>query len=154
LLERFCPGPITVVCKASSHGVPAQFFNDTIAARNRTIGVRIPSSSVERAVAAATPYPITTVAVRDPTSGDVVTHFETALEIVRSGTVAVGDPTWCAIKGNTFYNQHSTVVEVVEGAMRLRLVREGHISFDEVESYLRGLPPAARRAPTIYARRE
>ena len=132
LLEEFCPGPVTVVCKAAPHGIPAEFFGKTIASRNRTIGVRIPDSVVERDIAAATPYPVTTVAVRDLATDDVIASFENALDIIESRIGLIDCPEWCAIEGDIRYGQHSTVVEVTGDGTRLRLIREGDIPFTRI----------------------
>lgn len=132
LLEEYCPGPITVVCTASANGIPAQFFDQTVASRNRTIGVRIPDSAVERDMASVTVYPVTTVAVRDVDDGEVGSSFDAALEAVAPHAAATGFPQWCAIEGDVRYGIHSTVVEVTADGSRLTLLREGAIAFSQI----------------------
>lgn len=130
LLARYCPGPITVVCPGSL-AEPSFFFSDAVRGPNRTIGVRIPDSIVERDVAATTGYPITTVAVRDLGSDQALTSFEAAIEVVESGMELIGGAQWCAIEGASFYKAHSTVVQVSDdGAVTEN--RSGDIPFAEV----------------------
>ena len=63
ILEKFTPGPVTVVGRAAE-SLPLPFFSGTIAAPNRTIGVRISDSVIERDVSRCTAYPVTTIAIR------------------------------------------------------------------------------------------
>src|SRR5215510_7639463 len=63
LLEHFTPGPITLVCKARDE-VSDEFLQYVIGSPDRTIGVRIPDSRIERDIAACTEYLLMTVAVR------------------------------------------------------------------------------------------
>jgi L-threonylcarbamoyladenylate synthase len=131
LLECFTPGPITVVCRARE-GIPPRFLTRTIASDRSTIGVRIPDSIVERDVAACTPYPITSVAVRDPKSGAEIRDFSQALTVVAAGIDRFGGAGWGAVEGEIAYGSHSTVVEVGSGSERVKLLRQGHIPFDSI----------------------
>lgn len=139
LLETFTPGPITVVCKAKTI-VPEDFTTRVIRSNDRTVGVRIPDSLIEREVANCTKYPVTTVAVRDPRSGDIVQDLDNAIEIVSRGMNKIGDHEWGAIEGREFYAKHSTVVRVTSGAQQLELIREGDIPFDDIKSVSKNLP--------------
>jgi L-threonylcarbamoyladenylate synthase len=148
LVEKFCPGPITIVCKAEP-SLPASFFSLAISSENRTIGVRIPDSLVEREVAACTNFPITTVAIREPGGGDVITSFDKAVEIVTKGIVKVrpkDNATWCAIEADAdlVYDQHSTVVQVLDNA-GLELLRPGRLPFEEIQAAVKDLPSTAFR---------
>jgi L-threonylcarbamoyladenylate synthase len=138
LLQRFCPGPITVVCAANpdERYIPSRFY-EILKAGDRTIGVRLPDSVVERQLAAAVRSPITTVAVRVPPDGPGVTSFATALDRVRTGAGRVGDPPWCAIEGTAFQDRLSTVVLVSADSAELRLRRPGAIDFAEIEAVAR-----------------
>jgi L-threonylcarbamoyladenylate synthase len=136
LFERFTPGPITIVCPATDR-VPRKFLTQTIASARGTIGARISDSFPEREVAASTPYPLTTVAIREPGNGAAVRDFSRALEIVEAGTGRLGIP-WGAIAGEILYPNHSTVVEVNQN--QVRLLREGHIPFDTVLAAVRENP--------------
>jgi L-threonylcarbamoyladenylate synthase len=144
LMERFCPGPITIVCKAKSPPVPAAFFDTTIASHDGTIGVRIPDSVVEREVAGCTKYPITTAAVRDIRTGEAISGFTQALGIVSAGTDLVPEAIWCAIEGEMVYPRHSTVVRVTT-AGRLELIRAGHVPLEELERSVAELPATVFR---------
>ena len=124
LLERFTPGPITVV-RPASRLVPVQLTNEVVRSQNRTIGVRIPNSLEEQQVAGATEHPVTTVAVRNPASKAPVTLFAEAVELVRDGVAATGWAPWCAIEGRIHYARHSTVVEVLGEEGDYRLIRLG-----------------------------
>ncbi|HEX8629712.1 MAG TPA: Sua5/YciO/YrdC/YwlC family protein [Catenuloplanes sp.] len=135
ILGRYCPGPITVVCPGSLE-LPASFFSEGARGPNLTIGVRIPDSVVERDVAAATGYPITTVAVRDRATGAVVTSFDEALAVVEAGMVEIGGAPWCAVEGTEFYPAHSTVVAVT-GDGRIEEKRPGDIPFADIEAAIR-----------------
>jgi len=139
LLERFTPGPITVVCNANSR-IPVEFTTETIGSKSRTIGVRIPDSIVERQVAACTSYLTTTAAVRNPKDGRIVQNFEEAVEIVTSGIPRIGNPSWIAVEGSGFYGKHSTVVHVNYNPEGLRLIREGEIPFEKVKGVMDTLP--------------
>jgi L-threonylcarbamoyladenylate synthase len=147
LLERYTPGPITVVCKAYDT-IPAEFLSHTIASPRGTVGVRIPDSWIERDVAACIPRPLTTVAVREPDDA-AVRHFQRAVELVEAGMRRVGRPIpWGAVEGDVdgdgFYAHHSTVVEAVTGGpRRLHVWREGDIPVEELEATARLVPQAA-----------
>jgi L-threonylcarbamoyladenylate synthase len=124
LIERFTPGPITVVFPASRL-IPADLTNKAFGSQNRTIGVRIPDSLEERQVAGLTEHPVTTVAVRK--GDEPVTSFAEALDIVRERVAATSWTPWCAVEGRIKYQGHSTVVEVLGDAGDFRVVRSGEI---------------------------
>jgi L-threonylcarbamoyladenylate synthase len=143
LMEQFCPGPLTIVCETAVE-VPGRFLDRTIASRNRTIGVRIPDSVVERDVAGCAGYPITTAAIRESGDGPAVSDFDRALEIVCAGMDATPSTRWCAIEGKMMYPQHSTVVRVTRSG-RLDEIRPGYIPIAELERSVAGLPATAMR---------
>jgi L-threonylcarbamoyladenylate synthase len=130
LLERYTPGPITIVCKAKDD-VPREFLERTIGSVDRTIGVRIPDSRVERDVAGCTQYQLMTVAVRDFETGEAIQDFGRAIDIVKLGIVKHGSCGWAAIEGNNFYASHSTVVRV-GGSEKVELLREGDTPFADI----------------------
>lgn len=141
ILENFTPGPITVVCAPSNSVLrKSRFFKNTIGDEECRIGMRISDSIVEREVSATSEnYLITTVAVRDPKNNSVITDFERALEIVGAGIKAFGGAGWGAIEGRDFIGTHSTVV-VAERNGAVKLIREGAISFREIEAASRMVP--------------
>ncbi len=140
LFERFCPGPITIVCKANPN-LPANLFSEAISSP-RTIGVRISDSVVEREVAACSAYPITTVAIREPGGGNIITSFESALAVVKKGMRRIGSLQWAAIEaldGEIVYSAHSTVVRVRESGA-VELIRDGDIPFSKILDAIKFLP--------------
>jgi L-threonylcarbamoyladenylate synthase len=139
LLEAFTPGPITVVCPVSAEPGRQRFAAQALGAPDLTIGVRIPDSAVERDVAACTPYPITTAAVRDP-AGAIVQSFAEAVEILDSASLERTG--WYAIEGtDRFRSKHSTVVRV--SGPTVELLRSGDIPFADIERISRELPAGA-----------
>lgn len=137
LLERFTPGPITIVCKAKDD-VSKEFLEHTIGSADRTIGVRIPDRWVERDVAGCTQYQLMTVAVRDFETGEAIQDFKRALEVVSQGTERLGGAGWAAIEGDDFYAFHSTVVRV-GGSDKVELLREGDIPFADIRKAINTL---------------
>lgn len=133
LLRRFTPGPITVVRRATRL-VPAEVTEEAWRSQNRTMGVRIPHSAVERQVAGVGPDPVTTVAVRDLDTDDPITSFAAAFDIVQAGIVALGGAPWCAIEGEIRYPDTSTVVEVLGDDGGFGLIRRGAIPVEEIQA--------------------
>jgi L-threonylcarbamoyladenylate synthase len=132
LLERFTPGPITVVCKAKDDP-SKKSLAQIIGSPDGTIGVRIPDSSIERDIAACTQYILMSVAVRYRNTRDAIQDFAHALEVVGEGIARFGGAGWAAVEGDAFYSRHSTVVRV-GGTERVKLLREGDIPLDEILS--------------------
>jgi L-threonylcarbamoyladenylate synthase len=137
LLERFTPGPITIVCKAKDV-VSKEFLARTIASADGTVGVRIADSYIERDVAASTKYPLMSVAVRDLNTGEAIQDFKQALEVVSLGIERLGGAGWAAIEGDIFCAHHSTVVRV-GGVDRVELLREGDIPFTWIQDAINGM---------------
>jgi L-threonylcarbamoyladenylate synthase len=135
LMDRFMPGPITIVCPARR--VPDAYARGAMSSQNHTIGLRVTESVEERAVAAASGYPVTTVPVRDPASRPKrpVTSFDRALELVGLGMDAVDGRPWCAIDGVIRHTKTSTVVRVHQDG-RVELRRPGALPFEEIEAGL------------------
>lgn len=136
LIEKFMPGPITVVCPIAPE-VPPEITNDVLAAPNGTIGVRIPDSHIERDLCGYAASPLTTVAVRDSAT-QPVRDYEHAKEIVNRGISMLPSnrrPIWAAVEGDAkmFADTHSTVVAFDSGGAH-RIVRAGAISADEIAS--------------------
>jgi tRNA A37 threonylcarbamoyladenosine synthetase subunit TsaC/SUA5/YrdC len=138
LLERFAPGPITVVRRASRL-IPIAFTRELMGSLNHTIGVRIPDSAEERQVAGIGRSVITTVPVRNLkiTGKRPVTSFDEALVSIaeRSGTFEGAE--WCAVEGDLRYQRTSTVVEVLGTGARCTIRRQGAISEQAIRDYLK-----------------
>ena len=132
LLERFTPGPITIVCKAKAD-LSKEFLSHCIGSTDGTVGVRIPDSAIERDIAASTQYQLMTIAVRDPEkNGEAIQDFNRAQKVVALGIERLGGATWAAIENPTkFHALHSTVVRV-DDVGKVTLLRPGDTSFDEI----------------------
>jgi L-threonylcarbamoyladenylate synthase len=142
IIERFTPGPITVVCPARA-AKAEEYIQQALASPRGNIGVRIPDSAIERAVAGCTDYPITTVAVRDHQSKKEVQDFDTAFGIVQAGMQKMGRSKWGAIRGELFYpKKHSTVV-IIDENDRMELKRQGEIPYDVIQRTAQE-PPRSR----------
>jgi L-threonylcarbamoyladenylate synthase len=153
LLQKYCPGPITVVTSArdserakranrSLNGAISDRFFEVIAVQDWTLGVRIPDSIIEREVADATVYPINTTPVLDA-QGAPVLDFDQAVARVTTGIANlrnVAQPEWIAIEGDRFRDSRSTVVRVDDRG-RLEKIRDEHIPFAEIKSFVASLPP-------------
>ena len=133
LIERFTPGPFTIVCEASD-AIADAFLKHTLGSLDGTIGIRIPDSRDERDLAGSTLYPLMTVAVRD--KGKEIRDFEQAIDVVKRGIETLDEKfTWAAIPlrdDGFFYPLHSTVVRVSKMG-EVKLLREGFILFSSVE---------------------
>lgn len=143
LLERFTPGPITVV-RSASRRIPAEFTSKLLCSLNHTIGVRIPNSAEERQVAGVGSSPITTVPVLgEPVDGErpVVTSFDEAVRLIKQRTEEVGSPRWCAIEGEFRYSKRSTVVEVLGESGTHNILRKGFISPEDIHACVAGVGP-------------
>ncbi|WP_431883869.1 L-threonylcarbamoyladenylate synthase [Micromonospora gifhornensis] len=137
LVERFTPGPITLVCPANQRA--HKFAAKSTASPDRTLGFRIPDSKIERDVASHARWPITTTAVRDKRD-EPVQSFDEALKIVTAAAAAVGSPRWHAVEGrDSFYSKHSTVVRV-DHSGEVGLIREGDIPFETIRQSTHWLP--------------
>lgn len=139
LLERFAPGPITVV-RSAARRIPVEFTKEILKSSNHTIGVRITDSAVERQVAGAGRSPVTTVPVRRLAAEGkpAVTSFGEAVDIIRQRTEDIGGALWCAIEGEIRYSHTSTVVEVLGEGGNYTFRREAGPFLAEIRAYLDG----------------
>ena len=117
LARAFWPGPLTIVMPPQPGLSPVALGGGT------TIGVRVPSHAVARALAAAFGFCITATSANrsgEPpaaTGGDVAEALASAIDLLLdSGPVAGGPP--------------STIVEVTEAGPRL--LRPGAVAWDRV----------------------
>jgi L-threonylcarbamoyladenylate synthase len=140
LLERFTPGPITVV-RSASRLIPADFTRELLGSLNHTIGVRIPNSAEERQVAGVGASPVTTVPVQYVRADgrSPVTSFPDALAIFGERVAAIdGAPPWCAIEGTIQYQLTSTVVEILGESGVCKIKRPGAIPEADIEACAEG----------------
>jgi len=146
ILETFTPGPVTVVCSAhlsdnnTDMNIPEAFFVNVVGSNDRTIGVRIPDSLVERDIASAGGYPITSVAIRD-SRGRAIRDFKEAVQIVSEGVIRLGGPGWVAVEGDHFEYDLSTVVAVERG--KVRQIRAGAVPFGSIAALQNSIPTGA-----------
>lgn len=139
LLERFVPGPITVV-RTASRLIPVAVTRDVLGSLNHTIGTRVPNSAEERRVARVGLSPITTVPVRDlrAKGRPPVTSFAAAAGIIRDRAAAFEGVPWCAIEGELRYQRTSTVVEVLGSGGSYTIRRQGAIPEEEIRACVEG----------------
>lgn len=135
LLERFAPGPITVV-RTASRLVPAAYTRELLGSLNHTIGVRIPQSVEERQVAGLGISVITTVPVRDLDAPrkPPVSSFVAAVASIKDRIGAFEGAPWCAVEGEFRYTSMSTVVEVLGRGRSYTIKRKGVISPEEIRA--------------------
>lgn len=134
LLERFTPGPLTIVCKVTDS--KNKKILEIVRSKDETVGVRIPDSQIERQVAGSTLFPITTIAVRDEKKM-VIQDFQAALRKVQDGMKKLRNrPRLIAIEGAGFFNNHSTIVKVDERGNCV-LIRAGEIDFEKIKQVVR-----------------
>jgi L-threonylcarbamoyladenylate synthase len=141
LLERFTPGPITVV-RTASRLVPVAFTRELCGSLNHTLGVRIPNSAEERDVAGLGSSVITTTPVRDlqAPGKPAVKSFAAAITSIRDRIAALDGAPWCAVEGEVRYSAISTVVEVLGRGRNYWVKREGAIHRDEIRACIERSP--------------
>jgi len=121
LIDRFWPGPLTLVLPAKG-GLLAALLN-----REGKIGVRVSSHPVALRLARELGHPITATSAnpsgKEParTIQQARTYFAGQIEIFLDGG---------SLTGGT----GSTVAEVIEG--KLRIIREGEISAKELDGWI------------------
>lgn len=99
ILKRNLPGPFTFVLTASSR-VPDK------ALERRTIGIRIPSNEVARAIVAALGCPLVTTSVKD---SDAVVEYTTDPELIHE---RYGDQVALVVDGGMGDNIPTTIVDL------------------------------------------
>src|SRR5262245_17533410 len=122
LAERFWPGPLTLVMRAPGGLAPE------VTAGGRTIGVRVPSHAVARAVCAAFERPVTATSAE--LSGHPATDNPNQVAAQLSNGVDL-----LLDSGTTPGGPASTIVDVTERA--LRLIRAGAVSWEDVTACAR-----------------
>lgn len=123
LIERFWPGPLTLVLPAKKN-LSEQLLN-----RDGGIGIRISSHPLAARLARELGHPLTAtsanLSAKEParTVAEAKGYFSDKLEIFLDG-------------GRLEGSKGSTVVEIVEN--NLRIIREGEVSWQELEKALKG----------------
>ena len=122
LVQKFWPGPLTLVMPAPEAIAPE------VTAGGSTVGVRVPSHAVTRALCAAFGRPLTATSANvsgQPATGnpgEVADQLSADLDLLLdAGTTPGGAP--------------STIVDVTDG--ELRLIRAGAVSWKDVQACVR-----------------
>lgn len=145
LLEKYTPGPLTVVCPSNPTGPGRDFAYSAVGSSDATIGVRIPDSILERELAGLHAYGVTSVAVRDR-AGHEVRDLLAAMQLIHPDATLSRKSGWIAIQGDDsgFSAQHSTVIRVGKSG-GLDVLRPGDIAEDDIRAALDSLPSMAFR---------
>ena len=123
LAERFWPGPLTMVVKATSK-LPAE-----ITANTGTIGLRLPSAPVAVALVSAAGFPITATSANRTGEPDAATAAQVEHSLgERLVLILDGGPSQAA--------KPSTVVRLT--GPEYEVLREGAISRHEIADFLAG----------------
>jgi L-threonylcarbamoyladenylate synthase len=123
IIERFWPGPLTILFAAKA-GLPA-----LITGRTGKVALRIPGRSFALDLARAVGYPITATSANvsgmPPAHGpdEVIRYFGDAVDIVVDGGLAPGE-------------KPSTIIDVSEGS--IKLVRQGVVPYEDIVTAARG----------------
>ena len=120
LMERFWPGPLTLVLKGRSTLPPL------LTAGTGRVGVRISSSDVARRIVEEIGSPITATSA-NPSGMEPAVNAEKVVEYFPTGVDMVVDG------GHLHGKKGSTVVDVRED--RITLIREGEIPFSELADH-------------------
>ena len=121
LINRFWPGPLTVVLPAKK-GLPQPLLN-----RDRKIGVRISSHPLARRLTRELGRPITATSANPSV-------MEPARTIQEARSYFAGQIEIFLDAGTLRGKKGSTVVEVIQN--QLRIIREGEISSKELERWV------------------
>ena len=119
LALRFWPGPLTLVMHAPGALAPE------VTAGGTTVGVRVPSHGVTRALCAAFGRPLTA------TSANISGHAATGDPAIVAATLAARLDLLLD-SGTTPGGPSSTLVDVTHG--ELRLIRAGAVSWEDVKA--------------------
>jgi L-threonylcarbamoyladenylate synthase len=142
LLDRFTPGPLTLVCRLKQH-LLAELAADSVAPPDSTLGVRISDSAIERQLVTVCGSPITTVPVMDA-NGSAVVDFDLARAIVEEGMEFLDSGAALAVvEGRRRVGGvRSTVVRIPEQTERLfEIIREGEITESDIWQALSEMGP-------------
>lgn len=119
VMERFMPGEITVLVKAS----PTAPFQATLG--SGVIGLRVPASNLAIAVLAACGAPCLVSSANH--SGEPVAKSAAKIEKIFGSEIAM------VVHGECVSQTPSTIVDMSENG-KIRLIRQGAISFDDIKS--------------------
>lgn len=123
IIERFWPGPLTILVPAKA-ALP-----DLITGRSGKVALRIPGRSFALDLARAVGYPITATSANisgmPPAHGpdEVIRYFGDAVDIVVDGGRAPGE-------------RPSTIIDMSEGS--ITLLRQGVVPYEDILTAARG----------------
>ena len=140
-IDKYCPGPITLVCEMKQEMIDKKL--DLIINTNKTIGVRIPDSSIERQICDYLNFPLTTCAVRDEKK-NIVQNYDDVVSIVRERIAKEMDEyTIMAIEVPHFkYRDASTVISLqpnIIGPYEIKVYREGVVDPKKINRDSKGM---------------
>jgi L-threonylcarbamoyladenylate synthase len=123
IIERFWPGPLTILFAAKA-ALP-----DLITGRTGKVALRVPGRSFALDLAKAVGYPLTATSANvsgmPPARGpdEVIRYFGDAVDIVVDGGYAPGE-------------KPSTIIDMSEGT--IKLVRQGVVPYEDILMTARG----------------
>jgi len=121
LINRFWPGPLTLIFFASPHLPPL------LCAQTKKIAVRVSSHPIARALAEGTRFPITSTSANVSGSASPTTLEEVSLQLGNEVDLIIDG-------GRTTGGKPSTIIDVTQCPPRL--IREGTIPFDELKTHV------------------
>jgi tRNA threonylcarbamoyl adenosine modification protein (Sua5/YciO/YrdC/YwlC family) len=123
LADKFWPGPLTIIVKASSR-LPLK-----VTANTGNIAVRIPAASIPVAIVRAAGVPITATSSNLSGSSECTTAQAVHLQLQdRLSMIIDGGPSSRSVP--------STIINLADDHGRWRLMREGAIPVQEIEEFL------------------
>ena len=146
ILEAFTPGPITVICSASSN-LPQGFATELAPTTGRKVAaVRISDSIAERQIAGATMYPLATrqlLSSHQSAGPSPITGFEQAVDVVSTATEQFGRIGWIAVEDEVdrFSPLLPTIVDASTGTPTL--IQAGAVPMTGIEALARQLPASS-----------
>ncbi|RZN82336.1 MAG: hypothetical protein EVB11_08950 [Winogradskyella sp.] len=134
-IDKFCPGPLTLVCKMKKEMIDKKL--NLLIHTDKTIGVRIPDSVIERQISEYLNSPITTCALRDY-EGKIIQNYDNVVSTVRDRIKnVIHKYTILAIEVPYFiYKENSSVISFqpnIDGAYEIKVFREGMIDVKKIK---------------------
>ena len=128
LIERYMPGPLTLVLQRASH-IP-----DLVTAGGPTVAVRIPNHPIPRRLATVLGGPIVGTSANKSGQPSATTAAGVLSQL--------GGAVDCVLNGECWSGRESTVIDVTGESPRV--LRKGALPEDELATFLAGLKPQRR----------
>ena len=122
LARKFWPGPLTIIVKAGSR-LPLK-----VTANTGNVALRVPNASIPRAVVAAAAIPITATSA-NLSGASECTSAEQVREQLHGRISIIVDG------GTSPRDVASTIVDLSDGTLGWRIIREGAIPADEITGF-------------------